>query len=254
MKDSTPTTEDTLFHGDLSCRQHRDGYRFSIDSVLLAHFATVRKDDKILDLGAGCGVISLILYYRHKSILDSVTAVELQKNLAELAKANVIANGFSDKVKVTQCDVANIRQHFSAEQYSVVVSNPPFYHPSSGRKTDNEEARVARHQISASLDDFLRAAFFLLKNRGAAYFIYPAEQIIQFSNSASVLKLAIKKIRFVYGCKGTTNTSSLALIKCIKNGGIDTEILPPLYVYERQNGEFTREVEGYFQKNSKLPL
>ena len=71
-----PLTDDTLFNGRLVCRQHRNGYRFSLDAVLLAHFCQPASRDKVLDLGCGCGVIGLVLCYRHPEV--QVTGLELQ--------------------------------------------------------------------------------------------------------------------------------------------------------------------------------
>ncbi len=77
---SVETTEDTLFHGKVAVKQYKNGYRFSIDAVLLAGFVTVKPRERLLDLGCGCGVISLILAERHPEL--QIIGCELQKELA----------------------------------------------------------------------------------------------------------------------------------------------------------------------------
>ena len=71
----------SLFDGQLHCNQHRQGYRFSIDAVLLAHYISVKANDRILDIGTGSGIISLILLYRHVDLLSECSGVEIQKDL-----------------------------------------------------------------------------------------------------------------------------------------------------------------------------
>ena len=99
-------TEDTLFDGALLCHQHRQGYRFSVDAVLLAHFVVPPKGARILDLGAGCGVVSLQLAYRHPSVF--LSALEIQDTLVALCRRNVLANGFEERLTVVQGDLRRL--------------------------------------------------------------------------------------------------------------------------------------------------
>lgn len=237
---------DTLFNGALICYQHEKGYRFSIDAVLLAHFVEVKKEQRILDLGTGSGIISLILLHLNGDLLSQCSGIELQQPLFHLAEKNIAANNFKDKNKLYQGDVRDIRQHLTAGSYDAIVCNPPFYPASSGRKNSNEESNLARHQISATTDDFLAAAAFAVRNKGEVFFIYPSHLYADFIIAAARHSLIIKTSRFVYSYPQSEKGAQLVLIKCRKNGGSGLEIKSPLYIYKEKNGEYTKEVESYY--------
>ncbi len=135
--------------------QPEEGYRYSIDSLLLADFANPKPRDKVLDIGAGCGVIAILLAKRCNSI--SVVAIELQEDLSRMAEENVRRHGVDDRVEVVCGDVTQFRSLFPAGSFDYVVSNPPFRSASSGRICPNPQEAVARHKIRAVSYNHLRA-------------------------------------------------------------------------------------------------
>ncbi len=245
-------SEDSLFGGDLKCFQATKGYRFSVDSILISHFMSVRDKDRILDLGSGCGIIMLILLYRWRKIISDIIGVEFQHNLARLAKKNLQANGFQSTGQIVEGDIRNLASLVEPESFDTIVCNPPFYSHGSGRQSSNNEARLACHQILANLDDFLRASALAVKNKGAVYFIYPAEQIATFINLLGNHRLEVKKLQFVYSYPQMNNSARLVLIECSKNGGSGADILAPLYIYSGKNGAFTEEMQKFYKKNIYL--
>jgi len=240
-------TEDSLFDGDLILFQNKNGYRFSIDSVLLSHFLVPDKGDKILDLGTGCGVIALILLYRWSSIVEEVSGIELQASLAKLAQTNYHSNNFTEHGRIIEKDIKNILDAVAPESYDKVICNPPFYSCSSGRMSTNKEANLARHHVLASLLDFLKASASVVKNRGDVFFIYPSESIAECIIFAQKVRLELKRIRFVYGYPHKSNMSRLVLLQFKKNGAAGAEILPPLYIYHEKNGSFSKETQRFYQ-------
>lgn len=240
---------DSLFDGELICFQHQKGYRFSIDSVLVAHFVDVKQGDSILDLGTGSGIIGMILLYRWRERVREVCGIEMQQALAELARKNFQTNDFKSLGRIMQGDIKEIDKLIQPESYDKIVCNPPFFTPASGRTNKNLEAQMARHQILATLDDFLRASAFAVKNGGAVSYVYPAEQICEFIACAKKFRLEVKKIQFVYSYPHKTAIARLVLIQCLKNGGEGTEILPPFYVYREKNGHFSSEMQDFYNKN-----
>ncbi len=246
-------SRDSLFDGELICFQHQTGYRFSIDSVLVANFIDVRPNDRILDLGSGSGVISMILLYRWLDVVREVSGIEVQHGLAELAKKNYQINNFVQLGRIIQGNVLEIDKLVKPESYDKIVCNPPFYTPTSGRINKNTEVQLARHQILATLQDFLRASAYAVRNGGTVSFIYPAERSCEFVFFAKKNKLEVKKIQFVYSYPSKTATARLVLLQCIKNGGAGTEILPPFYIYCEKNGEFSVEMQDFYKKNNELP-
>lgn len=241
---------DTLFEGDLSCVQHIDGYRFAVDPVLLAHFVRLKKEESVLDLGAGCGVLGLILLYRFSRCISSLIAFELQSGLTALCRENVVANSFQEKMNVVQGDLRTIRNFFPAGVFSTVVCNPPFYSLGRGRTSINAEALLARHQIECSLDDVLLAAAYAVKNKGKLFLVYPAELLAVLSVALTEQGFAIKRIQFIYSYPEMGANAKLLLVEAIRNGGEGLRVEEPLYIYERKDGEYSLALQKMYRRNA----
>lgn len=225
-------TRDTLFGGPLVCRQHAEGYRFSVDAVLLAHFAQPAAGSKVLELGAGCGVISLILAYRSPSLF--ISSLELQEQLADLCRANVRDNRLERRIEVINGDFRQISALFSPESFNCVVSNPPYRKIGSGRKNPAGEKAIARHELRAELSDILTAAAFAVKNRGKVVLVYPALRLATLLAGLKDHGLEPKRLQMVHG--HTASPARLVLVEAIKNGGEGLDILPPFYIYRAAGG------------------
>ncbi|WP_446008623.1 tRNA1(Val) (adenine(37)-N6)-methyltransferase [Candidatus Electrothrix sp.] len=236
-------TDDTLFDGRLICRQHQDGYRFSLDAVLLAHFCQPASRSKVLDLGTGCGVISLILCYRHSDI--QITGLELQPALAELARNNAQANKFDNRFTVQQTDLRRIKKAFRAESYDLVLSNPPYYKTGSGRRNQEDERALARHELTADPESVIAAAAFAVKNRGIVACIYPAERLATVLAVMMKKRLVPKRIQPVYSYP-EDKQARLVMIEAMKNGGEGVRLLPPLYIYQHSDGTYSAEVAAMY--------
>lgn len=229
---SPDISHDTLFSGRLHCLQYRQGYRFSIDAVLLAHFIKPRLQDNILDLGAGCGVISLILSYRWPSV--RLLGLEVQDSLVRLCQENIALNKLNDRLQVVKGDLRQIKKLVLAGSFDQVVCNPPYYKSGSGRDNPEEQQAVARHEIMADLNDILTATVFALKNRGRATFIFPAERGAVLLAALRRYKLEPKRLQIVYGYPG--GNGRLILVETVRGGGEELQILPPFYIYESPHG------------------
>ncbi len=243
---SRETSDDTLFDGRLHCVQYRDGYRFSIDPVLLAHFVKLTQKERLLDLGAGCGIIGLILLYRHAEKIEHLTALELQPALLALLRENIALNGFDERMEGVAGDLRTIKKFVQAESCSTVVCNPPFYPAGSGRKSTGEESEIARHQVACSLDEVLAAAAVSVKNRGRVYLIYPAESLGVLLTAAESFRLAAKRMQLVYSYPDRKMAAKMVLLEMVKNGGQGMEILAPLYIYEKKNGSYSEVLQSFY--------
>ena len=245
-------SKDSLFSGDLQCFQAIDGYRFSIDAVLIAHFCDIQEDDRILDLGTGCGIIMLILLYRWGGKIGEVVGVELQQQLALLAKKNLLINNFQQGGRIVEGDIKNLGSFIKPGSFDGVICNPPFYSLGSGRSSQNQEARLARHQILADIEDFIFAAALAVRNKGRVCFIYPAGQIAIFITLLGKYRLVVKRMQFIYSYPENQPDAGLVLIECSKNGGAGTRIMTPLYIYQEKNGPFTEELQRMYQCNNSI--
>ncbi|SHO53177.1 tRNA1(Val) A37 N6-methylase TrmN6 [Desulfopila aestuarii DSM 18488] len=244
--ESRLTTNDTMFSGAVSCRQFQDGYRFSVDAVLAAHFCTPKNTEIILDLGAGCGIISLILMYRWGDTIERIQAVEYQPQLCSLSQKNFRENGFNHKCSCVQGDVKTILDVVRPESFTLVICNPPYYTLGSGRKSEGGECSLARHLVSASLDDFTKAASLAVKNGGNVVFVYPAELLASLMTSLSRVRLEVKQMQAIYSYSNPPMDAKLVLVRCVKNGGAGCKLSPPFYIYKEKNGSFSQEMEKLY--------
>lgn len=244
--DSQLMTVDTLFDGEVYCRQFKNGYRFSVDAVLAAHFHTPSKGERVLDLGAGSGVIGLIMMYRWRERIATLKSLEVQPELCDVANHNYVINGFDDKCRCHQGDVTEILQIFKPESFSLVVSNPPFYRPETGRQSLDTQSKIARHQITAGIRGFAKGAAAVLKNGGSAVFVYPAEQFAELAAALADVRLEIKDLQFVYSYPKVQINAKLLLVRCVKNGGRGVSVKEPLYIYQEKNGAYSEQMSRLF--------
>ena len=221
-------TLDALFGGALQLYQKKQGYRFSIDSILLADFVTIRSGNKVFDLGTGNGVVPLILAYRYPSIL--LTGVEIQRQMADRAARNIRLNGYEDRIVIAQIDIAMTVERFKPESFDVVVCNPPYRQTSSGRLSFSDEKQIARHEIKASLDDFVRAAAFLAKNKGCFACIHLGDRTVDLVSTMRSAGLEPKRLRSVHAFSDAK--ASMVLVEAVKGGRKGVDILRPLILYD----------------------
>lgn len=240
--ESTEISADSLFAGRLVCLQHKRGYRFSVDAILLAHFITPRPGEKILDLGAGCGVISLILKYRQPQAV--ITALELQPKLAALIRRNIEANGFHEGFSVIEGDCRRIREYVAAGNFDRVLCNPPYRKRNSGRVNPGREEVQARHEMSLDARAVLRACSSALKTRGRVALVYPAARLAGLLAGMKEAGLEPKRLQIVHSYPGSAGR--LVLVEGVKGGGEELAILPPFHIYSVQNGAYTREMAALY--------
>jgi len=242
-------SRDSLFDGRLSCLQHRRGYRFSVDAVLVAHYLPPCQGTVVLDLGTGCGIISLIMMYRWGERIKELTALEIQPGLAALARRNFEANAFHDKCRVVEGDLRQIAAILAPESFSQVVCNPPFYRHGSGRTSVNQEALAARHQILCGLDEIVGAAAFALRTGGSLAMIYPAEALAELTVALAAGGLEIKRLQCVYSYPDPAEPARMVLVQAVKRAGRGGQILPPLYIYGQRHGAYSQEMQRLYRAN-----
>jgi len=234
-------TEDTFFKGRIKVLQHREGYRFSIDAVLLAAFSAPGNNDRIVDLGTGCGIIPLILGYRHPAV--SITGIEVQPELADLAAHNVEVNGLKERITIIRADMRSLSIQAVSGPVALVISNPPYRKGRSGRVNPHPQRAVARHEILATLQDVACAAARLLGIGGRFTIIYPAERITDLLTSLRSAGIEPKHIQTVHA--KAHDPGRLVLVSGIKGGRPGAAVHEPLVIYQ-PNGSYTDRVQAMF--------
>jgi tRNA1Val (adenine37-N6)-methyltransferase len=222
-------TLDELRGYDLRLIQPRNGYRFSLDPLLLCDFAEVPAQATIIDLGTGCGVIPLVLARRAEGA--RLVGIEHQPAMAELARRNVQLNGLAERVTIQDADVLDLRSGYPVDCFDLVLANPPFRVPGTGRVSPRPGRDLARHESTAGLADFLEIAKYLVQPGGRICFIYHPERLVEFMAIAHRLGLAVTRLRLVHG--HVAAAARMFLAELGKGCRESLQILPPLFVHDR---------------------
>lgn len=218
--------------------QDSEGFKFSLDSVLLANFVTLNKSTKkIMDIGSGNGIISILLSLKTDAHIDGV---EIQRegylNSLESIKLNKM-----DNISVFNDDIKDFYKTLESDTYDVVVSNPPYF--MGNIHNINEMKKIARHSLSLDYKDVIVISKKILKNNGLLSIVHRPENLMDILMFMRSNNIEPKKIRFVYPYKG--KNANILLVEGAKNGKPGLKVIDPLYVYE--NGNYTEEIKKYFE-------
>jgi tRNA1Val (adenine37-N6)-methyltransferase len=234
-------TLDSFLNGKLKIRQSKSGYRFSIDAILLANHVDPKPGHRVVDIGTGCGIISLILAYRHPGI--RIFGIEIQKELADIAMMNTADNNMLDRIRIFNFDAKKICPSLTSGCVDAVVCNPPHRETGSGRINPNGQLAIARHEIAMTVDDLLKAADRMLCRGGKFWAIYPTRRMICILNRMRSLKIEPKKLCMIHSTSGAN--AIRCLIEGVKGGKPGVTVLPPLMIYNK-NGTYTEKVKKMF--------
>lgn len=195
--------------------QNKKEFCFGIDSVLLSDFAkNLKKDSIVLDLGTGSGIIATLLCAKTK--LKKIYGVEIQKAVSDRAKRSIKLNNLENKFEIIEENIINLQNYFNNDTFDVIVTNPPYKEKSTGIKNINEQKYISRHEVTASLEEFIKISQKLLKSNGEFYMVHRPERLVDIFFYLRKYKLEPKEIQFVKG--DIEKEPKLILIKAIKNG------------------------------------
>ncbi len=225
---SPDETLDMFFNGKLQIIQKKKGYRFSMDAVLLSQFINLRKNERVIDLGTGCGILPLLLSHTTKA--HSFVGVEIQKGLAECARKNVVLNHLEDRVSILGQDFRELKETFPAGSFDVALSNPPYRKYRTGRINPSLEKAIARHEINGRLEDLISIASYLLPPKGRCYLIFPASRTVDLLVVLRGERLEPKRMQFVYPRMG--EEAKFILVESMKTSGVELKIMDPLILHE----------------------
>ncbi|MCL5062491.1 MAG: tRNA1(Val) (adenine(37)-N6)-methyltransferase [Nitrospirae bacterium] len=236
---------------DIQIYQNKNGYRFSVDALLLFSFINLPRVKKIADLGAGSGIIGILLAKKYPHA--EVTLIELQRSLARLAEKNVVLNKLKERVKVIRADLKELSKtrlftHLPILPFTdsdLVVSNPPFRKVKTGRLSIGDEKAIARHEIKLSIKDLVKAGSTLLKHHGRLCIIHLPERLAEIMDAMKENNLEPKRLRFIHSSVSTE--AKMVLIEAVKGGrpGLKTE--RPLFIYN-EDGSYTDEMRDIYNE------
>ena len=231
--------DDLQFH-NLHIIQNENAFRFGMDSVLLADFASPRPKERVMDLGTGSGILPLLMYMREPNA--RYHGIEIDEDALNRALRSLQLNSIgNDRITLQHGDIRKIGANFPANSMDLVVCNPP-YHVAPGGKVNHG---VARMEEMCSLKDVAYAARYLLINRGRFCMVYPAVRLQEVCITLAEMGLAIKRIRFIH--HQVHKKPKLMLVEAYMGGRIgEVQVMEPLIIQE--NGENSAEIKRIYHQ------
>ena len=221
--------------------QKKNGFKFGIDAVLLSDFAKNTLSKRTLDLCTGTGIIPLLLSAKTKT--PHICGIEIQEEMADVAKRSVKYNKLEDRIEIIQGDLKNAFSIYEKCSFDKITCNPPYMKVNSAVVNDNEGVMIARHEIMCSLEDVVSVSSGLLRDKGYFYMVHRPSRLADIIHLMRVYKIEPKKMRMVAPYVG--KEPNLVLIEGIKGGGAELKLLPTLYVYDC-DGNYTEEIDKIY--------
>ena len=238
---------DDLELNNLKIIQNKNGFCFGIDSVLLSDFSRdLPKNATALDLGTGTGILGILLC--GKTNLSKIYGIEIQKDVADMAKRSIELNNLSNKFEIINENIKNLSNHFQNDSFDAIISNPPYKKDNCGIKNESETKLISRHEITASLEDFISISSKLLKNNCSLYMVHRPERLSDLFYLLKKYKLEPKKLRIVQSYYDSK--PKLILVKATKNAKSFLNIEKPLIIYNK-DGSYTDEIYEIYGKEKK---
>lgn len=233
---------DDLQRGGLRIIQSGRHFAFSIDAVLLAHFASIRSRGTVVDLGTGSGVIPLLL--SHRSPHARITGIELAPEVADMANRSILTNGLGDRISVIQGDLRHIRKLMPAGTADLVTSNPPYMPLGTGEISLTEAQQMARHEVTCRLEDVLAAAAWLLRTGGKFALVHRPERLGDIMAALRGYRLEAKRLRLAHPL--ADRKASMVLLEAVKNARPGLTVEPPIYIHN-PDGTYTGTIQTLYE-------
>ena len=206
---------DDLEFKNLKIIQDKDGFCFGIDSVLLSDFAkNIRNNSKVMDLGTGTGILCILLSGKTKN--TTFVGTEIQQEVAEMAKRSVKLNNLEDRINILNENILNLKSIYNKKSFDAVVTNPPYKKNNTGVVNIEDKKLISRHEVTASLEDFIHTASYLLQDFGEFYMVHRPDRLVDIFSIMRKEKIEPKIIRFVY--PKNNKKANMVLIKGVKRG------------------------------------
>ena len=221
--------------------QKEEGFRFGMDAVLLADFARVEERDRVADFGTGTGILPLLLAGRGRGA--HFDALEIQSDMADMAKRSVGLNGLTERIAVHNVPVEEADSVITPGTLDVIVCNPPYGVPGTTLLNPEKALSTARHQTEAGLTDWYRMAYRLLRGKGRFHMVYPAPRMLEAMTALTKARLEPKRFRLIY--PSADKPANLVLIEAMKDAKPMLHPEPPLIVYNK-DGSMTQELKRIY--------
>ena len=223
--------------------QKKSGFKFGIDAVLLSDFAKDASSKATLDLCTGTGIIPVLLSGKTKT--PRICGLEIQEEIADMAKRSVEYNKIENRVEILQGDLKNAAEIYGKGTFDKITCNPPYMKNNTAVKNETDTLSISRHEIACTLEDVISVSSALLRPKGRFFMVHRPSRLADIISLMRQYRIEPKRMRLVAPKQG--KEPNLVLIEGIKDGGAELKILPTLYVYE-ENGEYTKEIDKIYNR------
>ncbi len=247
---SADVTEDAFLGGRLAVRQPRSGYRAGLDAVLLAAALRAAPGDKVIDAGAGVGVVGLAAARRIAGI--EVLLVEQDDGLADLARGNIARNGLEQRVRVVVGDVAQpLSAHpelqAAAGRFDHALANPPFHVEGRGTASRNPVKAAAHAMPDGTLQRWVRFMAAMVRPGGTATLIHRADALGEILGALDG-RFGAVVIAPIHGHAGKPATR--VLVRATKGSRAPLQLRPGLVLHGDEG--FRPEIEAVLRGGAAL--
>lgn len=196
---------------------------FGSDAVALSDFTLVRKNERVMDLCTGTGIIPVLLCAKTPG--RNFTGLELLPECAEMARRSVLLNGLQERITIDQGDLKQAPARYGAGVFNVVTVNPPYMNDGGGIPSGSDALAVARHETACTLDDVVSVSARLLTSGGRLYMVHRPHRLVDVFSALRAHKLEPKALQMVQSA--AHKNPSLALIEAALDGKPWLKVLPP---------------------------
>lgn len=217
--------------------QNTKGFCFGMDAVLLSGFAFVRPGERAIDLGTGTGIIPILLEAKCQG--EHYTGLEIQEEMADMARRSVALNQLEKKISVVTGDIREASRLFGAASFDVVTSNPPYMNDAHGLKNPELPKAIARHEVLCTLEDVAGQAARLLKPGGRFYLVHRPHRLIEIITALTRAGLEPKRMKLVHPF--VDKEANMVLIEAVRGGKSMIKVEAPIIVY-KEPGVYTDEI------------
>lgn len=232
---------DDLQRNGLKIIQKTNGFCFGMDAVLLSSFAAVKSGEQVLDLGTGTGIIPLLL--SAKTDGKRFSGLEIQTEIADMAKRSVEMNCLEEKIEIVCGDIKEASRIFGAASFDVVTTNPPYMNDAHGLKNPTEVKAISRHEVLCTLEDVVREGAKVLKPGGRMYMVHRPHRLIEILGTMTRYKMEPKRLKMVHPFQD--KEANMVLIEAVRGGGAWLKVEAPVIVY-KEPGVYTDEIYSIY--------
>lgn len=231
----------------LSLITDKNGLTLGTDALLLASF--IRGNEKLsaVELGAGTGILSMLVATRKKA--GRITAVEIQEKYASLCRRNIELNDLAEKISVVNADIRTLPHGENVGKYDIAFTNPPYLPTDAGFRNKTDDNYIARHEVHGGIEDFAFVASRLLRYGGRLYLVHRPDRLADIFDALRKNRLEPKRLTPIL--PSPSEEPSLILIEAVSGAKPSLAFTAPFPIYkDRTHAEESAQMTALYESGN----